>query len=321
MPFLLLFSLILSFLLSGMESALLSVSRVRVRHAADDDDSVAARMLLLLEDREGLLGAVTVANHLANLSAFGLIAWSLVQQIGLWGYGIAFVLALPVFIVVLEMLPKTLFRRFPYRALRRLMPLLSMVAFFRWPFRAMSRLPAITDKPHQEPQLTNRDDLKQLINSIAEQRLLPVSAAQLILSVLDLSKLTAATVMVPMKDLMAVSGEVPVSTALRLAQQHDFTSLPVLSEQAGGGYVGVFDATTLPANLPGDRLVRQHMRPMEEVESGMPALTVLQRLRRRGANLALVLDTNASSRPALGIVTEQDLISSLLPKYKSPASC
>ena len=58
---LLIVALLFSFLLSGMESAVLSVSRVRVRHAAEEDDAAAARLLPMLADRESLLGAVTVA--------------------------------------------------------------------------------------------------------------------------------------------------------------------------------------------------------------------------------------------------------------------
>ncbi len=313
MLFLLFTALILSFLLSGMESALLSVSRVRVRHAAGEDDLAARRLLPMLEDREGLLGAVTVANHIANVTAFGLIAWSLVSQLGPWGYAIAFALALPVFIVVLEMLPKTLFRRFPYRALRRLLPLLAFIAFFRRPFKAMSALPVLNEDEAKKKAQGNRDDLKALVASIAEQRLLPESAAQLIQSVLDLRQLTAACVMVPMAQLVAVGGEVPAVTALRLARQHKLMALPVLADSAGGGYVGVFDASALPAHLPQDRLVRQHMRPLEEVESSLPALAVLQRLRRRGISLALVRDHASALKSAIGIVTEEDLVSALLP--------
>jgi putative hemolysin len=82
---LLLVSLALSFSLSGLESAVLAVSRVRVRHAAGAGDRRAARLLPLLEDRDALLGAITVANHVVNLLAFVIIASKLVNVSGGWG--------------------------------------------------------------------------------------------------------------------------------------------------------------------------------------------------------------------------------------------
>ncbi len=306
--FLLIFSLLMSFLLSGMESAVLSVSRVRVRHAAEDDDERAAQLLPLLSDRESLLGAVTVANHMANVSAFGLIIWQLVKLMGHWGYAVGFLLALPVFIVVLELLPKTLFRRFPFRVLRQLVPLLSFIAWFRWPFRAISHLPALPDDTGEQSS-GSRDELKRLILSMAEDKLLPSSAARLMERVLDYRRCSARSVMVPLGEIVAVSPDMTVSMAAQIARQHGFSALPVLGPQ--GGFASIFDASALPPGVPEDRLVRQHMRPVDEVPMNLSALAVLQRLRRRGRSLALVVDPSKANH-AVGLVTEDDLIKPLL---------
>lgn len=302
----LLLALLLSFLLSGMESAVLSVSRVRVRHAADDDPR-AARLLPLLEDREALLGAVTVANHMANVTAFGLIIWRLVKALGPWGYAVGFLLALPVFIIGLEVLPKTLFRRYPFRVLRRLVPLLSLVSTLRHVFGAMS---AISTVKHERTDsvTSSREDLKRLVNSMAHDSLLPPAASELMVGVIDLRPRPVTDVMVPLTRIIAAGPDIPVSMALEMARQHGFSALPVLGES--GDYVGVFDATQLPAAVPADRLVRQHMRPLDEVDGAQGALSILQRLRRRGTSLALVV--TMPERTPQGLVTEEDLIRPLM---------
>ena len=299
-------ALVLSFLLSGMESAVLSVSRVRVRHAADEDPR-AARLLPLLEDREGLLGCVTVANHVTNVTAFGLIIWRLVKLLGPWGYAVGFLLALPVFIIGLEVLPKTLFRRYPFRALRRLVPLLSFVARFRRVFRAFHGIAQPNDD-RRESVAASRDDLKRLVGSMSTDGLLPSAAAELMNGVLDLRPRPVSEVMVPLTKIVAAGPDMPVTMALEMARQHGFTAMPVLGEK--GGYIGVFDATQLPDALPPDRLVRQHMRPLEEVDGSHGALSVLQRLRRRSISLALVV--SMPDRDPLGLVTEEDLVRPLL---------
>jgi Mg2+/Co2+ transporter CorB len=123
--------LLVSFVLAGCEAALLAVSRVRVRHAANEGDRRAKRLLPMIENRDAMLGAVTVANHVAALGAFLLMAWKLVGWAGQEGYAVAFLLGLPVFLVGLEILPKKLFRRYPFRMLRRAVPLLRVVGIFR----------------------------------------------------------------------------------------------------------------------------------------------------------------------------------------------
>lgn len=302
----LLLALALSFLLSGMETAVLSVSRVRVRHAAEDD-SRAAQLLPLLDDREGLLGAVTVANHVANVTAFGLIIWRLVKTLGHWGYVSGFVLALPIFIIGLEVLPKTLFRRYPYRALRRLVPLLQVIAWFRRPFRSMTVISPLGDEG-VELNVSSREDLKRLLGSMAKENLLPEAASSLMSGVIDVRPLPVTSVMVPLNKVVAVGPDTPAGVALEMARQNGFTALPVLGEN--GDYMGVFDATTLPPHLPDDRLVRQHMRPLEEVDGSHRALMVLQRLRRRATSLAMVMDMR--TKQPVGFVTEEDLVRPLL---------
>ncbi|MEY4482735.1 MAG: hypothetical protein RL693_187, partial [Verrucomicrobiota bacterium] len=95
------FCLFLSFMLSGMECALFTVSRVRARHAAGEGDKSARRLDALLEHRNHLLHTITAINHFATLLAFGIATFYLLQWIGPWAWPVALLLGLPVFIIIL----------------------------------------------------------------------------------------------------------------------------------------------------------------------------------------------------------------------------
>ena len=47
--------LLVSFVLAGCEAALLAVSRVRVRHAANEGDRRAKRLLPMIEEQKSLV--------------------------------------------------------------------------------------------------------------------------------------------------------------------------------------------------------------------------------------------------------------------------
>lgn len=305
----LLLALVLSFLLSGVESAVLSVSRVRVRHAADAGGKRAADLLRLLEDREALLGAVTVANHLTNLTAFIIIIWKLIQTLGPAGYAVGFLFALPVFLVGLEVVPKTLFRRYPYRILVHLYPLVALSGWFRTPFKAIRRMHSGGASPSTD-ESSAREDFKTLTASLYKDGQLSAGAASLIARVIDYNRYKTSDLMIHLKQTAAVPPDLTVNDAIRLATQRGFSALPVMDENGNLG--GVLDIMSIPGSLPPDRLVRQHMRPADETHSDTPALETLQRLRKRGRSLAVVKDQQ-SGRP-VGIISEEDLLAPLLRK-------
>ncbi|MEN3941141.1 CNNM domain-containing protein [Prosthecobacter sp. SYSU 5D2] len=302
---LLIITLTLSFALSGLESAVIAVSRVRVRHAAGSGDRRAIRLLPLIEDRDALLGAITVTNHITNLAAFLIIAWKLVRISGPWDYFIAFIIALPIFLIGLEVLPKKLFRRYPFRSLRTLTPLVLCVGQVRPLFRALAdpraEAASIPDQSH------GRDDLHHQAEVLSKQGQLSPGAASLIQRSLHYRRLRTSAVMRPLTRSIALSGELHLETALIMAREHAVTTLPVLGEQ--GQFVGVLDLATLPAHSPPDRLVRHHMRTLDAVHANDSALLTLQRMRKRARTLVLVLD---EKNEPVGLASEEDLLAHLM---------
>lgn len=299
------FCLALSFALSGLESAVLTVSRVRLRHAAGSGDQRAAQLLPLIEDRDALLGAITVSNHITNLAAFLILAWHFLPFEGPWGPLPAFLLSLPLFLLGLEVLPKKLFRRYPFRSIRALAPLVHLTGMVRPLFRALVRKNgAIADVPDQSG---GREDLRHQARQLSRAGQLTPGAARLICSILDYRQQRVRHLMQPLNRSIALGSEQPLHAALIYARQHQLSTLPVMEEN--GSFTGVLDLSRLPPHPPGDRLVRHHMRTLEIVREQDAALTALQHLRKRGQTLALVLNEDAEPT---GLIREEDLLHHLL---------
>jgi CBS domain containing-hemolysin-like protein len=298
--------LLMSFVLAGCEGALLAVSRVRVRHAASEGDARARRLLPLIEDRDAMLGAVTVANHIASLGAFLVMAWKLVKLYGEAGYAVAFLLGLPVFLVGLEVLPKKLFRRYPFRMLRGVVPLLQAVGFFRPLFGGLLRQEEVGDR-EVPVESAARDDLRTLSALLTRQGQISAGSEGLIGNVLDYRRMRVRDLMVPLRHSVALAPEVPVHVAVELARTNGLEAVPVLGDN--GSFIGVFEPALCGPHLPQDRMVRQHMRTLEQVREDEMALRALQRLRKRGRTVALVV---TEGEVPCGVVTEEALLRPLL---------
>src|SRR5215471_3386852 len=124
----LLFCLLISFLFSGTEAGILSLNRLRIRRLARRKDRAAAQLQELIEQPARLLVTVLVVTSLLNITALVLLAQKLVGWFGLMGYPITLAVALPLFLFVVELLPKSVFRRLPYPALASVAILLDGVS-------------------------------------------------------------------------------------------------------------------------------------------------------------------------------------------------
>ena len=109
--------LLMSFTFSGIEAGILSVNRVRLRHRVKSGDKAAIKLDRLLSHPERMLVTVLLVTNLMNIFAVVLSTLKLVRLIGPAGYAVSGIVWLPVYLLGLELFPKSLFRRFPYRAL------------------------------------------------------------------------------------------------------------------------------------------------------------------------------------------------------------
>ena len=118
--------LLASFLYAGIEGGLLSLNRARLRSRAHQGEVGAVRLARLLARPGRLLATVLLVTNFADVAALVLITDAFVRSFGGRGYAMAGALMLPVYLLGLQLLPKSLFRRFPYRALVTLAGLLEM---------------------------------------------------------------------------------------------------------------------------------------------------------------------------------------------------
>ena len=119
---------IVSFFFNGIESGLLSIDPVRLRQNVKRGVPAALRLNRLLKQPERLLATVLLVTNAADIIALVLLTSQLVRWHRHAGFLFALVIALPVYLFVLSVLPKSLFRRFPFRALVRLAGVLELTS-------------------------------------------------------------------------------------------------------------------------------------------------------------------------------------------------
>lgn len=290
-------------MLAGIESALIGVSRVRVRHAADDGDGLARRLSVLLEHRQELLRAAMTAHHVCSVTAFVLVASLCLKAMGPMGILLAAVTATPVFLIGLELAPKALFRLYPFRTLRRLCPVLTVLRATALPWRIFTRRKSEATSP--APAAEKKHGVRLLAGQLIAQKLLPDNCARLIENYASLVTLDARAASTPLTGISAIPSSLPLVAVVQLAARTRNRHHPVLDEN--GDLIGWLDTAQIPAGQPADRVARHFTQSAPHVSPEDSATRCLQILRRTAAPLAVVTngDKHATSLVLLDSLTDR----------------
>lgn len=303
--------LLVAFVFSGIEAGILSMNRVRLRHRVKLRDPAAMRLKALLAVPERLLVTVLVVTNLATIFAIVLTAAELVRALGFTGYLVTFGIFLPVYVLGLELLPKSLFRRFPYRALAGLARLLQVASFLLWPLHwvreAISRL-LLGKRPAARQKLfAAREDFKYLTIETERSGTLTPVERKMIHNVVDFRAITAKEVMIQIEQVRTIAGSAPVDELVRCYRETRLDRWPVRGPNET--ITGLVDVLDLALDVERRGAIANYQRRIVKVAPNEPAYTVLHKLRAARSTMAAVL---APRGQPLGIVTWEDLIRRLV---------
>ncbi|MEO6846520.1 MAG: CNNM domain-containing protein [Chthoniobacterales bacterium] len=302
--------LVVSFIFSGIESGVLAVNRVRLRHHARTGDQPAQQLEEMLQHLERLMISVVLVTNTANILAVALLYQQFAIIIGEKGAIIAIVACIPLLVLVMEFLPKAVFRRFPYRALVNLVKILGLVHLLLRPFidsgvwvlKLLSG--GQTWKPARQ-NVTSGQDIRRQINQSATP--LGATEKQMIDNVLEFRKVRISDVLIPMKEVVTILPTASREELLESAKTTDIERFPIMT--ANGEVLGLVQLMDFITNGHEEHTLIAGMRRIVSVGEKETGLSVLQKLRAARLTLALVVAGNG--KPA-GIVTSEDLIRRLL---------
>jgi CBS domain containing-hemolysin-like protein len=247
---------------------------------------------------------------MANICGLLLLTQLLVSSFGYAGFFWAIVIALPIYLFVLSVLPKSLFRRFPFRALAALAGVLNVFSIVLWPVLELGERAGRLLIPRQASKsarlFTAREDLKQIAVQGEREGSLTSTERAMIHNVVDFRNVTAANVMVPIEKAVTVRPDTSVDETLNLSATNGVDRLPVISQGEAIGIVNVFDILFDETRRES---LGNYTRRIVIANDSEPAYRVIQRLRAARLGLAAVLD---SQRRLIGIVTGEDIIKRLV---------
>jgi putative hemolysin len=301
----------LSFLFNGIEAGLMSIDPVRLRHHVKLGRPEAVRLDHLLKTPERLLLTVLLVTNFVDIIALVLFTRLFVLRFGGAGFIVSVAIALPIYLFVLGVLPKSLFRRFPFRALARLSRFLQLTTALLWPIlatgAALGRLVLPARAKKRGRLFAGREELKQITAQSEREGSITATERAMIHNVVDFQNVTARDVMKPLSKIESLKPDSSADDAIALSRSTGFDRLPVIDKNGDAiGLVNVFDIL-LDEQKPDS--IGRYIRRMVTVQESEPASRAVQRLRAARLGLAAVVDQR---RNLIGMVTSEDLFARLV---------
>jgi putative hemolysin len=303
---------------SGSEAALISLSRLRARGMMERGLRGSAAVVRLLEDRNRFLTSILIGNTVVLLAADSLATYLFINA----GVPNAVLLSTLVMTILLlafgEIIPKTIAVANNERWAVRLAPVLERVAWLMTPINAaflfftnmIVRLFGVS--PATSGPFVTEDDIRNIVNAGAEQKVLEEDERKMIHSVIQFGDTIVREVMTPRPDMVAVEISASARRALDLVISEGYSKLPVF-ETAIDNIVGVVHDRELLIALSNGTLaqstLRSLMRPITLVPETKRVSELLREMQRVKFSLAIVVDEYGGTA---GLATMEDLLEEIV---------
>lgn len=310
----------LSAFFSSSETGMMALNRYRLRHLSKTGHKGALRASRLLKRTDQLIGVILIGNNFVNILASAIATIIAIRLWGDAGIVIATVGLTVVILIFAEVTPKTLAALYPERiafpASHVLGPLLKVFYPVVWVLNLITnnllRLMGVNLNTAGKDHLS-REELRTLVNESGS--MLPKKHQDMLVSILDLEKVTVNDIMVPRNEVIGIDLDNDMDQIMRLLRTSQHTRLPVYRGDINNT-VGLLHLRNASKLLQADEVnkssLMQLCREPYFIPESTPLHTQLFNFQKERRRIGIVVDEYGD---VLGIATIEDILEEIVGEF------
>jgi CBS domain containing-hemolysin-like protein len=303
--------LILHAFFAGIETGVISIHRMRLRHFVRQGSKNAQILEGFIQNFDRLLGTTLVGTNICvviNSVAASAIAANLNIPAG---GAVSSALTTILIVLFAEYIPKAWFRARPLERSERFAGLLRVSEIIFMPVSyliiGLARLISPGEKQtFAKPQpFVTREDLKTLAKEGEKDGVLSSKERYMIHRVIELSGKKARDIMIPLEKITYAHDDMTIPQFYTIARQSGLTRMPVMKRETSEfvGIINVFHVLSDKKDQS-SKIVGDYMRPAQFVPHDMPVDDILPRMRRGRQPMCLIRE----NMKVIGLVTTEDIL-------------
>ena len=304
---------------SMSETALMSVSRLSIKHLADSGMKRAKIAEKIMGKKERFISSVLIGNNLVTIIVSSMVAMYAINISSEENEALALTIATFITTVVIvifgDILPKVMASKYAQKiALLTARPVafvmfvfLPVVAVLDIFIKALLRL--FGSSGNDEQTITEQEVLTML-DMGHKEGIIPEEESQMIDAVFEFRKAHASDIMTPRTDITAIPHTASYADVMEVFESERFSRLPVYEEDLDH-IIGVvnFKDFMFEAEDDEDFDVAQYIREPFYAYETQSAQKLLSNMRKDGAALAVVNDEYGG---CAGLITIEDLVERIM---------
>lgn len=312
----LVFLVTMSAVFSSSETAITSVSKIKVRQLDQKDNKNAHLLKKLHDNMQTTISTILIGNNIVNIAASS-IATILFTNIFHQNGALISTVVMTVFVLIFgEVLPKTIaqyknksvalkFSRFIYFLTLVFKPIVKVLNILT---RLIIKLFVGED---EDSSTLTEEELKTLVEVSEEEGVLKNQETEIMINALELKETLAVDIMTPRTSMASVDIEDAESDLKEIIKNITYSRIPVY-EDSIDDIIGVLHIKELAHKIiedDRDFKVRDILKPAFYAYEYIPVVDLFKQMRTKNISISIIIDEYGGTS---GIVTMEDILEELV---------
>lgn len=301
-------------LLAGMETAYSSCNKIRMKHNAENGDVKSQRVLKIIDQSDKSISTILILLNIIHIAAASIATVIAVRYLGEIGSLVSTIVLTIIIFTFSEVIPKSIAKDNADAYARTFAPLLKFLIVILTPvsyvLSAVGRLVRkLMGNKVKEPTMTE-EELQSMIETIEEEGVIEADKSELIQSAIDFLDTTAADILTPRVDIMAVDIDWSKEKIDSIVIKEKFSRLPVY-ENTIDNIIGVLHTRKYLKGILNNTAV-DVASVMDEpifVHQSLLVNTLFEMMSARRVHMVIVTDDYGGTA---GLITMEDIMEELV---------
>lgn len=306
----------LSSFFSMSETALMSLSKIRLRHMVEEGVKGAKLVEKLTEDPNKLLGAILIGNNIVNIGASSLATILATNIFGSGGVGIATGVMTILVLIFGEITPKSIAKQKAEAVSLKVARFIEFAVFIFRPFIYIFTfissifIRILGCNPDEDESFITEEELKTMVGVSEEEGVLENVEKEMIFNVFDFADQQVKDVMVQRVDIVSIDEESTYDEVMSVIKSEQFSRIPVYNQTIDNiiGFLNVKDLAMVE-NPREDFNVKKYMREPFYTFEFKKIVELFKEMKKSRNHIAVVLDEYGGT---VGIITIEDLVEEIV---------
>lgn len=298
---------------SASETALMSLSKIRIRYMQDEGVKGAKLVSSLIENPNKLLSSILVGNNVVNIAATSISTSLFIGLMGEKGVALATAVMTVLVLIFGEITPKTIAANNSEKvSLLVSKPIKAIIFILRpivWIFNIITniifKLFGITNKGAKS--FITEEELKTMVNVSHEEGVLEMEEREIINNVFEFGDMQAKNAMVQRIDMVAIDMEDSYDEIIQVFKTEKLSRMPVYEEIIDDivGILNIKDIIFLSDEEIESFDIKNYMREPFFTYEFKKITQLLEEMKLEKSQMAIVVDEYGGTS---GLLTIEDLV-------------